>query len=568
MWVFALSLFSFAIFLATPLTNPARAEDPSRIKNFHSVIKINADGTIDISEQIQYDFGADWKHGIFRPIPKIKTNLDGDKFKMTFEGFSVTDSNGKPHMFTDKSTSREMVLKIGDPDKTITGVNDYVIGYKVSGALTYFEDHDELYWNITGTEWRVPIAKSSATIILPEAVSSDNIEAVCYTGSAGSDAQNCEISILSNELTAVATTGFQPAEGMTVAVVFPKGLVAQLEPQKNTSGLVETIVTLLLIVAALAWFIFLPLYIFIKWFRDRLNTKRKQRVVAAWFDPPKHSDKTFFTPAETGPLLDKNVDHKDITATIIHLAQRGYLKIHVEKKSVLGIKKDGVKFEKLKDFDDGLSSMEKTLLTGIFSDGSLVEAKSLKNSTVFAQALRDFKKDISKWLQTEGLFEGDINKTGQLYTVLGVIAAVTFSLLLVPVAFIFGRKSTRRTDLGIEKYSKAVSLRNFLESQTEQLDFQSKNQMFFERLLPYATAFGAEKVWAEKFKDVKFTQPDWYDGDTANFVALSTLSHSINSSMGSSSSSFSGSRSSSGFSSGFSGGFSGGGGGGGGGGSW
>lgn len=554
--------------MVTLLTNPARAEDPGRIKNFHSIIKINADGTVDISEQIQYDFGADWKHGIFRPIPKTKTNLDGDRFKMTFGGFSVTDSNGEPYQFKDESTAKEVVLKIGDPDNTITGVNTYVINYKVSGALTYFEDHDELFWNITGTEWPVPIDKASTTIILPEVLPSDDIGAVCYTGSAGSDAQNCEISLSGKELAIAATTEFQPKEGMTIAVSFPKGLIAQLEAQKDTPDFMTSLFYVLFVIASLAWFIFLPLYIFIKWFRGRLNTKRKQRVVAAWFDPPKHNDKTFFTPAETGPLLDKNVDHKDITATIIYLAQRGYLKIHVEKKSVLGIKKDNVKFEKLKDFDGGLSSMEKTLLTGIFSDGSLVEAKSLKNSTVFAQALRDFKKDIGKWLQTEGLFEGDINKTASLYTTLGVIAAVTFNLILVPVAFIFGRKSTRRTDLGIEKYSKAVSLRNFLESQTEQLDFQSKNQMFFERLLPYATAFGAEKVWAERFKDVKFTQPDWYDGDTANFVALSMLSHSINSSMGRSTSSFSGSRSSSGFSSGFSGGFSGGGGGGGGGGSW
>ena len=133
------------------------------------------------------------------------------------------------------------------------------------------------------------------------------------------------------------------------------------------------------------------------------------------------------------------------------------------------------------------------------------------------------------------------------------------------VSFALGKNSVNKTRLGIEKYSEAKSLKNFLVSQDEQLNFQAENQMFFEKLLPYASALGVEKVWAKRFKDLNIIKPDWYEGDFSRGVmTFSALNTSVNSNLGMTNSS-----SSSGFSSGSSGGgFSGGGGGGGGGGSW
>ncbi|MFC1622225.1 DUF2207 family protein, partial [Patescibacteria group bacterium] len=162
------------------------------------------------------------------------------------------------------------------------------------------------------------------------------------------------------------------------------------------------------------------------------------------------------------------------------------------------------------------------------------------------------------------LFEKKLNKDQDLYLALLGLSMFTFNILLGIASWFFGRKSTKRTDLGIQKYSEAQSLRNFLVSQDEKLDFQAQNQMFFEKLLPYATAFGVEDVWVKRFGDLEFTQPDWYDGDVSNMALISS---SINRGVVRAAS-MSSTRSSSGFSSGFSGGSSGGGGGGGSTGSW
>jgi len=87
----------------------------------------------------------------------------------------------------------------------------------------------------------------------------------------------------------------------------------------------------------------------------------------------------------------------------------------------------------------------------------------------------------------------------------------------------------------------------------------------FERLLPFAVAFGVEKLWAERFKDVGLKQPEWYTSSHIGAFHSAAFVSSLDSSLKSVSIAAQTPHSSG---SGFSGGFSGGGGGGGGGGSW
>lgn len=93
----------------------------------------------------------------------------------------------------------------------------------------------------------------------------------------------------------------------------------------------------------------------------------------------------------------------------------------------------------------------------------------------------------------------------------------------------------------------------------------------FEKLLPYAVAFGVEKIWAKRFADIDMKQPEWYEGYSGYSYSSTNFVRSLDSSfdrVNKAATPVSSTSSSSGFSSGFSGGSSGGGGGGGGGGSW
>ena len=51
------------------------------------------------------------------------------------------------------------------------GFYDYQIRYRSSRQLVFFDDFDELYWNVTGTAWAFPIRLASARVILPGAAS-------------------------------------------------------------------------------------------------------------------------------------------------------------------------------------------------------------------------------------------------------------------------------------------------------------------------------------------------------------------------------------------------------------
>jgi uncharacterized membrane protein len=362
-----------------------------------------------------------------------------------------------------------------------------------------------------------------------------------------------------------STQVLNQGEGLTIVIGFPKNIVAVLEPKEYKTfweTLLGKIVSTLIILAIVFWYFILPIYIIYRFFKYG----RDPRVagpgeVRAWFDPPKTPNgKRFLTPAEVGTLGDETVDLKDISATIVDLARRGYLKIEERKKGEFWL----IKKEKP---TDKLLGFEKLLLEEFFGKSNEI---NLRKRQLYDE-VEKVKKEIYNQVVKESLFPEDPQKIRTIMTVLTIFALMTGNFFLALVAFIFGRNLPRKTVEGAKAKNVAFSLRNFLKSQERQLEFQADKQMMFEKLLPYAIVFGVEKIWAKRFKDLSIRPPEWYQGyDTRSFNSL-VFVNSLNSSISSFQSSarpVTSTTSTSGFSSGFSGGFSGGGGGGGGGGSW
>src|ERR1700739_1647785 len=150
-------VFSFLIFL---VSFPIHAEE---IRNFYSEIFISKDGSVNVQEDIEYDFEGELRHGIFREIPyKYQIGIKNYNLRMDVEG--VTDFDEIPYKYKVSRGGGRITVKIGEPDKEVSGVHEYRIQYIVDGAIVFFKDHDELYWNVTGNEWRIPIKKASAKI--------------------------------------------------------------------------------------------------------------------------------------------------------------------------------------------------------------------------------------------------------------------------------------------------------------------------------------------------------------------------------------------------------------------
>lgn len=550
--------------------NQALAEN---IQSFKALYKINADGAVDVTETIFYDFGSLQKHGIFRDIPLIKINTAGKKFLINTSLLSLTNENEIPYKY-DLKNGPNFYLKIGDPDKLITGLHTYKISYKIKGALAYFSDHDEFYWNVTGNNWPVSVENVEATIILPTTANETNTKAVCFTGATGSTEKNCNIEYFNNEIKITTTKALYTAEGLTISQSFPKGFVATLEPVpyapfwesaigKFISGLIILTISLL----SLTWYFLYPVFLPIKWFlKGRDPSASSGQVtfsapVTAWYDPPKDKQNRFLTPVETGTLIDENANNRDLFATIVDLARRGFFKISETKKN-------DFTFIKQKEFtkSNDLQSFELTLLKGFFNSKHLSEFRLKDHSLILP--VQKAKKEVYEKLVTLEFFPENPEKIRTFYYVIIFLAILTGNIFLAIMAAIFGLKMSKRTEYGVTQKNVALSLKNFLKSQERQLEYQADKQLMFERLLPFAIAFGVEKIWANRFKDLT-NQPDWYESYDNHDFSAAYLASTLHSSMNSFSSSATPTSSSSGFSSGSGGGgSSGGGGGGGGGGSW
>jgi len=117
------------------------------------------------------------------------------------------------------------VIKIGDPDRTVSGRQNYRITYDVSGTMNAFADHDELFWNVNGGSWDVRAQAVTATVHAPAALQ----RATCYQGPAGSD-EACRFTTTANGAEFAATRPFAPRGQLTIVAALAKGVVAEPAP--------------------------------------------------------------------------------------------------------------------------------------------------------------------------------------------------------------------------------------------------------------------------------------------------------------------------------------------------
>ena len=154
-------LFIVSCFLLITHSVSAQSDIGWIITNFDADIVIAKDTAMTVTETIDVDFGNLQKHGIFRYIPvRYRTNT-GDSLDVRLELLSVTDETGKRFQYQLSREGENIKIKIGDPDVTISGKNTYVVTYQVQRVITRPHDQAELYWNVTGNGWPVPIRDRS-----------------------------------------------------------------------------------------------------------------------------------------------------------------------------------------------------------------------------------------------------------------------------------------------------------------------------------------------------------------------------------------------------------------------
>lgn len=540
-----------------------------KIDSYDVVIEITKDSSILVTETIDYNFGNLERHGIYRFIP-YKYKARGGNFSLRISDIKVVDENNQSYMFDDYTEGKNYNIKIGDPNEYITGEHTYIISYRVERALNYFEDWDELYWNVTGDEWVVPILSASATVIMPADFTEGDTKFKCFTGAYGSDDENCTVKFTSgSQIEYTSDVEFDAYEGMTIVLGWPKNVVFEPSTSQKAAWIIWDNISLL--IAPLV-FIFVFLY---WWIRGR-DPKMKGAIVAEYEAPDNLS------PIELATLRKDRFSNKYISAQLVHLAIQGYLKI---KQTGQG-RKD-YQFIYRKDYRDLKNKYDKKLMEYLFDGKKEVEMKDLEYK--FYKHIGEIKKMIYDDLTAKKYYAKNPQRArfGTMFVVGIILLFSSFILGPIFVSFMLGASlfasamimiifsifMSKKTKQGTEILRKILGFKEFLKvTEKERLKFHNPPEMVpevFEKYLPYAMVLGVENKWAQNFEKIYTEQPDWYEGHqvgvwNAMYLAnsLSTFSSYSSTVMGAAPSS-----SSSG-GSGFSGGGSGGGGGGGGGGSW
>src|SRR3990167_1655190 len=197
------------------------AQENWTISSFDSEIVVLADGKVAITETIEADFGSLQKHGIFRDVPFVYENQDRSKRYTAIEVSSVK-SNGSSVPYEVYKEGSFFRIKIGDPGKTVSGRQVYKIAYFATGVLNSFDGYDELYWNVTGTNWQVPITNVQAMITLPKP---SITQLTCYEGLFGSKDPCQSKQISQSQAFFTASRSLNENENLSVVVGYTKGLV-------------------------------------------------------------------------------------------------------------------------------------------------------------------------------------------------------------------------------------------------------------------------------------------------------------------------------------------------------
>lgn len=578
------------------------------IESYRIDYEIKADGVVHVKEDFRYNFSGSDHHGPERLISTREPAGDDRDRIYTISNATASSDTSAPDDVDVSDLGDDTRIRIGDPEITVSGQQQYTLEYDIEGGLNSVGGRGELYWDAAGPEWDVPIDDLTVTVRAPGAGISKQR---CLFGTPGSD-DPCDNSALSAGEATFEQARVEPGEVLTVVAAFSLDDVTVPAPvlAERPSPLDQFVPTPLSggIAAALLAFGMVPFAFTLRGRRDlryagvtpgqlppsgvAAATERAPAQgadeVAVQFVPP-----AGITAGEAGALLRRKLSTVDTTATLIDLAVRGYLHIDGSGGSwTLTARRPP---------DNTLRPHELALLSGLFRNSPTISLG--RSSRTLVSVVKQVNHALARSAVERGWFRKLSATTGfpvgaviglvfggwMLFVfalpAMGILQALglkfQFGLVGISLVVMIGlliatfvlRRRRGRLPAGYAAHYQVLGFKRYLETaEAEQLRFE-EGENIFSRYLPWAIVFGLTHRWAqicERLAQQGRIPPDvdWYHGSQAWSYAGFTSSYAAFSSAVTTSStpvSSSSAGGGSGFSSSSS---SGGGGGGGGGGSW
>lgn len=524
---------------------------------------LGSEGVIEVYETIRVDFNQP-RRGIFRSIP-YKYIIDGKEVEI-----KVYDAEVDGYKYTTYYEGSNYIIKIGDKDIYVDGIQTYKISYKVKKAFLLEENHTEFYWNILGNDWPVEIKNVSFTVQLDKAMPMTEKDYYIYTGVRGDTSKDATINYYIDKFQGASTRSFAAHEGLTLAINLPIDYVkrpGKWELLWEKYGLAG--------IGGLA-FLFISGFFYRTWSK---YGKDYPIVRMVQYAPPKE-----LNPAEAGVLIDEKADNVDILALLPYWAHNGHITI---KRIPIKWGKDDHELTMIKPLPMGVGPYESIVFDGLFSGRNSVKVSDLENT--FYEYLQSAKTSLKTHLNSMGVYY-PVSIKMQIYSMvasvilafLGIFLGIIFESIALGAAlglssligFVFASYMLKKNERGVHLYQQVLGFKMFVKAaEKDKIEWLLKEDPdYFEKTLPYALIFGYAKQWSKKFDGLLLEPPKWYVTPVGYYHGSFTPSEfgsSFQGSINEIQSVFTSVPSSSGGGGGFSGGGSSGGGfGGGGGGSW
>jgi uncharacterized membrane protein YgcG len=530
------------------------------VEDFDAALTVGTDGSLEVVEKIRLQFTGEW-NGIQRFIPVDYQAGQSGNYRLRLTVESVTDDGGTPLKMTRSFSGHAEVLKIWVP-----GANDaartVVIRYRVSNALRFFDDHDELYWNVTGDEWPYPIGRARAVITLPGAAV--NVRANAFTGGYGSGERTVSVVIDGErrdpdngftrdaeaappaanrhvvEVAAARPLGIR--EGLTAAVAWNPGAIRRPTAWERRLAWIRDNLDRIGLVGFLGAAPLVALGLMLsRWVKVGRDPRTGPVVVA--YEPPEG-----LGPAEVGTLVDNSPDARDLMAMIVDCAVKRVIRIR-ELRAAGWLTKAEYAFELVRPRRtwSALTPGETRLLSAMFdgadgepgSNGVVQTVTSSDLTNRFYTHLPGIRSAVFDGLVRDGHYRERPDTVMQRYVGIAIASAVVllaagFGLAqwifrgipgwMVPVivgsavltALVvagIGVFMPARTPKGAKARASILGFEEYLgRVDRHRLATLPLTPELFEKFLPYAMALGVDARWAKAFEGICKEPPDWYVG--------------------------------------------------------
>ena len=554
------------------------------VERFDALYEVEPDGTFMVTETLDVRFEGSW-NGFERDIFYDHTTAEGRRARVRISMESITDADGNPLEVEEEGISRGHRYRIWVPGAQ-DATRRVVLRYQVRGGLRFFAEdaeegyHDELYWNVTGQGWEMPIEAVRARVVLPPEAA--GLQVWGYTGREGATEEAVDTRVAGNEVEVETTRVLREREGLTISATWEPGVIDRPGAASRLMGRIRDLWPAGLPALAL-------LGMFVTWKRKGKDPER--RAVVVQYEPPED-----LSPAEVGTLVDHKAELHDITATLVDLAVRGFISIEEEeKKRFLGLGSSSeFTFHREKPASEwtGLRPHERKYLEGLFPakglspslgdglkkvfavisgkqdpeeafsddtspDPDTQRPRSVKLSDLenkFYKHMEKIRKAIYDRLKANGYYEqrpteakGKWAGIGMMVTFAGVFLGFMavdppgLFMMVAPapiplgvglalsgiIILIFSAFMGVRTEAGVRALEASLGFKEFLERvESDRYKRMITSPKLFEEYLPYAMAFQVEDRWSSAFDDLYKEPPDWYRGSAVRSGAFSATAFS------------------------------------------